>query len=97
MLAARSLGWRELPTVRLDHLNEAQSRAFMIADNKLTETSVWDDRLLGDMLSSLAQAELTFDIEATGFSMGEIDLRIEEVSDGAKEDSDRFCRCPPRL
>ncbi len=34
VLAARSLGWRELPVIRLEHLSEAQSRAFMIADNK---------------------------------------------------------------
>src|ERR1700730_13028303 len=31
LLAARELGWREVPTVCLDHLTRAQARAFMIA------------------------------------------------------------------
>src|SRR6266852_5680557 len=37
LLACRELGWTEVPTIRLDHLSEAQARAFMIADNRLTE------------------------------------------------------------
>jgi hypothetical protein len=46
-MAYQQLGWSEVPTIRLDHLTEAQARAFMIADNRLTENSVSDDRLLG--------------------------------------------------
>src|SRR5207237_3782671 len=45
VLAAKHLGLTEVPTIRLDHLTEAQRRAFMIADNRLTEIAVWDDRL----------------------------------------------------
>ena len=36
----------EVPTLCLDHLTPAQARAFMIADNRLTEIAAWDDRLL---------------------------------------------------
>jgi ParB-like chromosome segregation protein Spo0J len=39
LLAARQLEWREVPTIQLHHLREAQARAFMIADNRLTEIS----------------------------------------------------------
>jgi ParB-like chromosome segregation protein Spo0J len=46
ILACQQLGWTEVPTICLEHLSEAQARAFMIADNRLTENSVWDDRLL---------------------------------------------------
>src|SRR6266403_3637139 len=35
--AARLLGITEVPTLCLDHLTPAQARAFMIADNRLTE------------------------------------------------------------
>jgi ParB-like chromosome segregation protein Spo0J len=51
LLAAKQLGWREVPTLCLDHLSRAHARAFMIADNRLTEIASWDDRLL-------AQADL---------------------------------------
>ena len=77
LLAAKRLGWTEIPTIPLDHLSEAQKKAFMIADNRLAEVAVWDDRLLAEQLKALASVELAFDIEAIGFDMGEIDLRIE--------------------
>jgi len=84
LLACQHLGWREVPTIRLDHLSEAQRRAFMIADNRLTEVATWDDRLLAEQLKELAVLDLDFDIEATGFDMGEIDLRIESLSEADK-------------
>ena len=80
LAAARRLGWSEIPAIRLEHLSEAQKRAFMIADNRLAEVAVWDDRLLGEQLEALADVELDFDIEAIGFEMGEIDLRIESLN-----------------
>ena len=42
-LACRGLGFTEVPILCLDHLTPAQARAFMIADNRLTEIAVWDD------------------------------------------------------
>jgi DNA methylase/ParB/Sulfiredoxin domain len=80
ILAAQLLGWTEVPTVRLAHLSEAQARAFMIADNRLTENSTWDAELLAEQLRDLAALDLDFSLEATGFEMGEIDLRIEQLS-----------------
>src|SRR5260370_39875744 len=72
LLACGELGITEVPTLRLDHLTPAQARAFMIADNRLTEISAWDDRLLAQQLKELSLLGLDFDIEATGFEMGEI-------------------------
>src|ERR1700733_5759701 len=77
VLAARLLGITELPTIRLDHLSDAQLSAFMVADNRLAEISIWDDRLLAEQLKLLSEVELDFDLEATGFEMGEIDVVIE--------------------
>jgi ParB-like chromosome segregation protein Spo0J len=48
LLACRLLGREEVPTISLEHLSPAQARAFMIADNRLTEIAGWDDRLLGE-------------------------------------------------
>ncbi|MRS98901.1 DNA methylase N-4 [Ralstonia pickettii] len=82
--AARELGLRQVPTIRLEHLTPAQARAFQIADNRLTDLSAWDERLLAEQLQELAAVDLDFSIEATGFSMGEIDLRIEGLAAQAK-------------
>jgi len=76
LLACRQLGWTDVPTICLEHLNEAQKQAFMIADNRLTETSVWDDQLLAGLLKELFLKELDFSLEATGFELEEIDLQI---------------------
>lgn len=87
ILAAQQLGLAEVPVIHLEHLTQAQARAFMIADNRLTENSVWNDRLLAEQLKALSEIDLDFDLEATGFEMGEIDLRIEELSaDGGEPD-----------
>jgi DNA modification methylase len=81
LLACRELGWPEVPTLRLDHLTPAQARAFMIADNRLTEIATWDDPLLAQKLKDLSVLGLDFSIEITGFEMGEIDLRIASLED----------------
>ena len=55
--ACRLLGITEVPTLCLDHLTAAQARAFMIADNRLTEIATWDDRLLAEQLKELSVGE----------------------------------------
>lgn len=84
LLACKELGWEEVPTIALEHLTEAQVKAYRIADNRLTEISEWDDRLLAEQLKELSLVDLDFSLEAIGFEMGEIDFRIEslEAPDG---------------
>jgi DNA modification methylase len=86
VLALQRLGKAEAPVIRLEHLTRAQARAFNVADNRLTETASWNDRLLGEVLQELSAQNLDFSIEATGFSVAEIDLRIEGLS-GAPPDT----------
>ena len=75
VLAARRLGLKEVPTIALDHLNEAQRRAFMIADNRLGELAAWDEARLGLELKGLKILDLDFALSATGFELGEIELQ----------------------
>ena len=75
--ACRLLGWTEVPTIRLEHLSPAQAQAYMIADNRLTENSTWDDKLLALSLKELSVMDLDFSLDTVGFDMGEIDFRIE--------------------
>ena len=86
LLACGELGIDEVPTVCLEHLTPTQARAFMIADNKLAENATWDDRLLAEQLRDLSLSGLDFDIELTGFEIGEIDLLIGSLEGPSAED-----------
>ena len=86
LLAAQHLGWTEVPTITLSHLTPDQVRAFAIADNRLTEISEWDDRLLAEQLKALSEVDLGFGLDVIGFELAEIDLRIQGLHSDAEED-----------
>ena len=88
LLAAQKLGWKSVPVIRLNHLSESQYSAFLIADNRLTENSSWDDRLLGEQLKVLSELELDFDLEVTGFEVAEIDVLIDGLEPLDEPDPD---------
>lgn len=88
LAACKMLNISEVPTISLEHLTEAQARAFLIADNRLTENAEWDDRLLAEQLKALSELDLDFSLEATGFEMGEIDFMIEGLASGSESDCD---------
>ena len=88
LLAAKQLGWQKVPVIRLQHLTKAQQSAFLIADNRLTENSSWDDRLLGEQLKTLSEMDLTFELSATGFEISEIDLLIDGLGFVTESDAD---------
>lgn len=90
LAACQLLGWTEVPTITLDHLTPEQARAFVIADNRLSDTSTWDETLLATQLKILSDADLNFDLDAIGFEMAEIDLRIQGLNDPAKDEEDPF-------
>ena len=79
VLAARSLGMTEVPTVRLSHMSEAERRAYILADNKLALNAGWDQDLLAIELQGLI--DLDFDVELTGFSLAEIDFTLDAASE----------------
>ena len=86
--ACKLLGLTEVPTISLEHLTEAQARAFIVSDNRLSELSQWDEHLLAEHLRDLSELALDFSIELTGFEVGEIDMRIESLNCGAEGEVD---------
>ena len=92
--AARLVGLQEVPTLRLEHLSEQQAKAYMLADNKLTDRSGWDDAKVAIILKDLSEMALEFEIEATGFETAEIDLRIQSLdpSEDAPDSANEFER-----
>jgi hypothetical protein len=78
--AARHLGLALVPVIRLKHLSKAQARAYMLADNKLTDRSGWDNGKLAVHLKELSDLAIDFDIEAIGFELPELDYRIQSLN-----------------
>jgi DNA modification methylase len=97
--AAKSLGWKAVPTLALSHLSETEQRAYVLADNKLALNAGWDKEILAIELQALV--DLEFDTELTGFSLAEIDLVLDEASDAdpdqldGEDDQVSFASGPP--
>jgi len=69
--AAKLEGVTEVPTIVARGWTEAQCQAYAICDNKLTDSSHWDEELLRLELGDLQAAG--FDLALTGFDHGELD------------------------
>ena len=63
----------------LDHLSEAQRRAYRIADNRLTEMGGWDDALLVEELRGLLAED--FDLGLIGIPEDELDALLHDADD----------------
>ena len=94
ILAATQLGLTEAPVIVLDHLTEAQRRAYRIADNKLTELGAWDEALLAGELQELLAED--FDLSVVGFSDAELDelLAGDGGEDGTRDGEDEVPETP---
>ncbi len=78
LLAARKVGLKTVPVIRVEDLTPAQVKAYRIADNKTAEFSGWDLGMLKGEFQELQDSN--FDLELTAFSLGE----IEGVMEGPK-------------
>ena len=82
--AARLAGLTEVPAIRVEHLSEAQIRAFRLFDNRIQEDAEWDPGKLAIEFTWLSEAG--FDLALTGFEIGEIDFTLGNVAaDGEPE------------
>src|SRR5713226_2689391 len=80
LLAARKLQLKEVPVIVLDHLTEAQKRAYVIADNQLALNAGWDDDLLRVDLAALQEED--FNLDLIGFDDAEL-ARLLAAQDAA--------------
>lgn len=74
-MAAKSIGMKEVPAIRLKGLTNAQKKALRIADNQLALNAGWDEELLRIELGELQ--ELDFNLDVMGFSDEELDLLLD--------------------
>ena len=61
LVAAIAEGMEAVPCIFVEHLTEAQRRAYMLADNRLAEHATWDIALLNEELKFLD--DLGFDMQ----------------------------------
>jgi DNA modification methylase len=88
--AAKLLKLEQIPVISLEHLSEVQARAYMLADNKLTDRSSWNEEALALHLKELTDIALDFEIEAIGFEPPEIDIRIQSLDTTPEDEADNF-------
>ncbi|MBJ6372740.1 site-specific DNA-methyltransferase [Sedimentitalea arenosa] len=82
VLAATRLGLNEVPVIRLGHLDEAERRAYRIADNKLTELGDWDEAILRDEIAGLLAED--FDLSLLGFDDVDLDALLQDPGDSGE-------------
>lgn len=78
--AAEGLGYKSVPVVPLDHLSEAERRAYVIADNKIAEHAGWDKEMLASEAAWLREHD--FDLSAVGFTDAELALLMPATGAG---------------
>ena len=71
VMAANLLKLQTVPCIRLDHLSDAQKRAYILADNRIALNSGWDEAMLANELQDLHADEI--DLGLTGFSVEELE------------------------
>ena len=85
VMAAERLGMKTVPVIRVSHLSDAEKRGFVIADNKLAETAIWDPGVLGSELQFFSDLDINFDFSIIGFETAEIDVILQSPMDSTDD------------
>jgi DNA modification methylase len=98
LMAARLLGMDRVPVVAVEHMTERQFRAYVIADNKHTDNSRFDEAVFAAELADLRAED--FDLEPLGFSDEELAALLPDEDDEpaaapSESDSDAVPEPPP--
>ena len=86
ILAAKAEGLEAVPCVLVEHLTEAQKKAYILADNKLALNAGWDMEMLKIEIEELKG--LDFDIGLIGFDSDEIELIFQQDEEVNEDDFD---------
>lgn len=83
--AARALKWKEIAVVFIDE-DENTAKAFSLADNRTHDLGTYDDAELNTLLKEMEAFDADL-FAATGYTNGDIDVLLESLSNGSKEET----------
>ncbi len=86
ILAAKEEGISEVPCVFVEHMTDAQKRAYILADNRLAMNAGWDEEMLSVEIADLQGAD--FDIGLLGFDDAELNKLMTSDEDVKDDDFD---------
>ena len=96
VMAAKKLGLKEVPILLVEHLTEAQKRAYIIADNRLALDAGWDEEML--MVEIAELEDLGFDLQLTGFEVGELEsIKLEQTTEDLSGDKNNISSLSERF
>ena len=81
--AAQLIGMTTVPILRLEHMTEADRRAYVVADNRLAELAGWDNELLALELGAMLVLDPELDLALTGFDTAEIEALLNSLDEEA--------------
>ena len=84
IMAAKEEGITEVPCVFVEHMTNAQKKAYILADNRLAMNAGWDADMLAVELADLQGAD--FDIGLLGFDGAEINKLLGADAEDVKDD-----------
>ena len=79
LMAAKKLGMKEVPCIRLDHLSDEQRREYGIAHNATAELSEWFDEKLKEELNDLDMSDFEFDFPSFDESKEDAEIKTVEI------------------
>lgn len=82
--AAQKLGYTSCPCIVADDLTEKQVKAFRLADNKVSDFSIWDNKLLLEELDGID------DDLFTGFEYSDVFDRTLDEKDASPLDDNEY-------
>lgn len=99
LAAAQRLELATVPVIRLEHLTEAQKRAYVIADNRLALDSDWDYEMLASELRGITEDFADYDLSTTGFEAAELAAMLTEpdFAAGTEDDQSQLDELSPKI
>lgn len=93
--ASKELGIKDIPCIIADDLTEEQVKAFRLADNKVSEKSMWDYTKLDEELESILDIDMSiFDFDINNANDINLDDFFEEKEEKEKIEEPKEIQCP---